>query len=219
MAVLKVNPNRSTMSGLKVKLASAERGHKLLKDKQDGLMRQFISLIRKNKELREKVEKELSRSFGDFLLASAAMSSEMLEEALSFPNSKLSVEIDAVNLMSVNVPKMKFNKEEGGNMYPYGYVNTSVELDDAIARLSLVMDHLLELAEIEKACQLMADEIESTRRRVNALEYRTIPDYRDTIRFIRMKLDENDRATTTRLMKVKDLIAQQEELERQKAKN
>lgn len=210
MAVLKVNPNRSTMSGLKTKLESAERGHKLLKDKQDGLMRQFISLIRKNKDLREEVERELSKSFGDFLLASAAMSPEMLEDALSSPSQKLLVAIEAVNLMSVNVPKMEFKRGDDETMYPYGFVNTSAELDDAIARLNLVMDKLLELAEVEKACQLMADEIESTRRRVNALEYRTIPDYRDTIKFIRMKLDENDRATTTRLMKVKELIAQQE---------
>ena len=199
------------MSNLKDKLGSAERGHKLLKDKQDGLMRKFISLIRKNKALREEVEKELSRSFGDFLLASAAMSPEMLEQALSFPSQSLTVEIKPVNLMSVNVPEMEFHRGEDDKMYPYGFVNTSAELDDAIARLNLVMDKLLELAEIEKACQLMADEIESTRRRVNALEYRTIPDYQDTIKFIRMKLDENDRATTTRLMKVKDLIAKQEQ--------
>lgn len=215
MAVLNVNPNRSELNNLKGKLETASRGHKLLKDKQDGLMRQFISMIRENKELREEVEKELSQSFADFLLASAAMSPEMLEEALSYPSQKLSVDIQAENFMSVNVPKMKFQKGDE-SMYPYGYVNTSAELDDAIERLNLVMDKVLLLAEKEKASQLMADEIQSTRRRVNALEYRTIPDYEDTIRYITNKLDENDRATTSRLMKVKDLIARQEEEERKK---
>lgn len=219
MAVLNVNPNRSELNTLKGKLETAARGHKLLKDKQDGLMRQFITMIRENKDLRVEVEKELSQSFADFLLASAVMSPEMLEEALSFPSQKLTVEIEPENLMSVNVPKMQFHRGEDESMYPYGYVNTSAELDDAIARLNLVMDKVLKLAEKEKASQLMADEIQSTRRRVNALEYRTIPDYQDTIKYITNKLDENDRATTSRLMKVKDLIAQQEARDRKEAAN
>ena len=200
MAKLNVNPTRMALSNLKGRLVTAKRGHKLLKDKQDELMRRFIEMIRKNKKLRIEVEKELSNSFKSFLLASAVMSPEFLEQAVAFPKEQVSVAIETKNVMSVNIPKMEFDRTEtSGAIFPYGYAQTSSELDDAI----------LELAEVEKACQLMADEIEKTRRRVNALEYRTIPDLEETIKFIRMKLDENERATITRLMKVKDIIAKQ----------
>lgn len=209
MAKLNVNPTRMELSTLKARLKTATRGHKLLKDKQDELMRRFIELIKKNKELRLEVEDDLGASFKDFLLASAVMSPEMMEEAVAVPKEKITVDIKKKNVMSVNVPVMNFKRElEGdeGSIYPYGFAQTSSELDDAIAKLYSIMPKLLELAEVEKACQLMADEIEKTRRRVNALEYRTIPDFEETIRFIRMKLDESERSTITRLMKVKDII-------------
>ena len=210
MAKLNVNPTRMALSNLKSRLVTAKRGHKLLKDKQDELMRRFIEMIRKNKDLLVEVEKALSNSFKSFLLASAVMSPEFLEQAVAFPKEQVSVAIETKNVMSVNIPKMEFNRTESkGAIFPYGFAQTSSELDDAILELHSVMDMLLELAEVEKACQLMADEIEKTRRRVNALEYRTIPDLEETIKFIRMKLDENERATITRLMKVKDIIAKQ----------
>ena len=207
MAKLKVNPTRMALSELKLRLVTAKRGHKLLKDKQDELMRQFINLIKENKKLRMEVEKELSESFKSFLLASATMSPLFLESAVSFPKEKLSVEIKSKNIMSVNVPEMKFVKEEmEGSIFPYGFVQTSAELDDTVIKLQKVLDNLLSLAEIEKSCQLMADEIEKTRRRVNALEYSTIPNLEETVKDIRMKLDENERATITRLMKVKQML-------------
>ena len=207
MAKLKVNPTRMALSELKLRLVTAKRGHKLLKDKQDELMRQFINLIKENKKLRMEVEKELSESFKSFLLASATMSPLFLESAVSFPKEKLSVEIKSKNIMSVNVPEMKFVKEEmEGSIFPYGFVQTSAELDDTVIKLQKVLDKLLSLAEIEKSCQLMADEIEKTRRRVNALEYSTIPNLEETVKDIRMKLDENERATITRLMKVKQML-------------
>ena len=207
MAKLKVNPTRMALSELKLRLVTAKRGHKLLKDKQDELMRQFINLIKENKKLRMEVEKELSESFKSFLLASATMSPLFLESAVSFPKEKLSVEIKSKNIMSVNVPEMKFVKKEmEGSIFPYGFVQTSAELDDTVIKLQKVLDNLLSLAEIEKSCQLMADEIEKTRRRVNALEYSTIPNLEETVKDIRMKLDENERATITRLMKVKQML-------------
>lgn len=212
MAKLNVNPTRMELTGLKKRLSTAKRGHKLLKDKQDELMRRFIELIKRNKSLRMKVEEELQDSFKDFLLASAVMSPEMLEESVAFPKENITVDIKKKNVMSVNVPVMNFiRKLEGdeGSIYPYGFAQTSSELDDAISKLYGIMSKLLELAEVEKACQLMADEIEKTRRRVNALEYRTIPDLEETIRFIRMKLDESERSTITRLMKVKDIISKE----------
>ena len=207
MAKLKVNPTRMALSELKLRLVTAKRGHKLLKDKQDELMRQFINVIKENKKLRMEVEKELSESFKSFLLASATMSPLFLESAVSFPKEKLSVDIKSKNIMSVNVPEMKFVKEEmEGSIFPYGFVQTSAELDDTVIKLQKVLDNLLSLAEIEKSCQLMADEIEKTRRRVNALEYSTIPNLEETVKDIRMKLDENERATITRLMKVKQML-------------
>jgi V/A-type H+-transporting ATPase subunit D len=207
MEKLKVNPTRMALSELKLRLVTAKRGHKLLKDKQDELMRQFINLIKENKKLRVEVEKELSESFKSFLLASATMSPLFLESAVSFPKEKLSVDIKSKNIMSVNVPEMKFVKEEmEGSIFPYGFVQTSAELDDTVIKLQKVLDNLLSLAEIEKSCQLMADEIEKTRRRVNALEYSTIPNLEETVKDIRMKLDENERATITRLMKVKQML-------------
>ncbi|MGB4588480.1 MAG: V-type ATP synthase subunit D [Clostridiaceae bacterium] len=216
MPKLNVNPTRMELTKLKVRMVTAKRGHKLLKDKQDELMRRFILMIRRNKLLREEVEKELTEVFKGFLIASAIMSPEFLEEAVSFPKEEITVDIKKKNVMSVNVPVMNFIRklaDDPGSIYPYGYAQTSSDLDDAISRLYAIMPKLLELAEVEKSCQLMADEIEKTRRRVNALEYRTIPELVETVKFIRMKLDENERITTTRLMKVKDII-QKAELEK-----
>ena len=213
MAKLNVNPTRMELSRLKIRLKTAVRGHKLLKDKQDELMRQFIDMIKKNKKLRERVEGMLQNSFKDFLLSRGVMSDEMLENAIAYSKEKIGVEVKKKNIMSVNVPQMTFVKENEGNqgmIYPYGYAQTSADLDDAIDGLSSVMDNLLELAEVEKACQLMADEVEKTRRRVNALEYMTIPQLKETIRFIQMKLDENERGSITRLMKVKDMMSKKE---------
>ncbi|ALA95511.1 V-type ATP synthase subunit D [Leptotrichia sp. oral taxon 212] len=213
MAKLNVNPTRMELSKLKIRLKTAVRGHKLLKDKQDELMRQFIDMIKKNKKLREKVEEMLQNSFKDFLLSRGVMSDEMLESAIAYPKEKIGVEVKKKNIMSVNVPQMTFVRENEGNqgmIYPYGYAQTSADLDDAIDGLNSVMDNLLELAEVEKACQLMADEVEKTRRRVNALEYMTIPQLKETIRFIQMKLDENERGSITRLMKVKDMMSKKE---------
>lgn len=217
MARLHVSPTRMVLADLKRRRITAIRGHKLLKDKQDELMRQFIEKVRYNMSLRQEVEEQLAESFRDFMLASAVMSPEMLEQAVSFSKTKLLVEIQSVNHMSVHIPEMNFVRQsivEGeteipeGTGQPYGYAQTSGDLDAAIERLDRVLERLLELAEIEKSCQLMADEIESTRRRVNALEFRTIPDLDETIKYIRMKLEENERATITRLMKVKEMISE-----------
>ncbi|WP_244833128.1 V-type ATP synthase subunit D [Clostridium sp. BJN0001] len=209
MAKLNVNPTRMELTKLKKRLQTASKGHKLLKDKQDELMRQFINLIKYNNKIRKEVEDELSGSLKDFVMARAVMSSEFLEEAIVYPKEKITVDVGNKNIMSVNVPVMNFKRQlEGdeGSIYPYGFANTSSELDDAIAKLYGILPKLLELAEVEKSGQLMADEIEKTRRRVNALEYMTIPRLQETIRDIKMKLEENERGATTRLMKVKSMI-------------
>lgn len=212
MARLNVTPTRMNLNTLKKRLATSKRGYKLLKDKQDELMRQFLEKIRENKRLREEVEADLKESSKGFLMASSFMSPEFLEEAVSFPTQKIGVDIRVKNVMSVRIPQMEFKIDKGGNenasIYPYGLSQTSADLDLAIRGLTKVMDKLLTLAELEKSTQLMADEIEGTRRRVNALEYRTIPDLEETIKYIRAKLEENERATISRLMKVKDIISE-----------
>lgn len=219
MAILKVNPTRMELSELKKKLQTAKKGHKLLKDKQDELVRRFIEIVRQNEELRREVEEELTQSFKDFTMASALAIPDFLELALAMPKQKVYVNIDVENVMSVAIPQMEFVKEnaveieegkQSSSIYPYGFTHTNSELDEAIMRLDQILDKLLKLAEIEKTSQLMADEIEVTRRRVNALEYRTIPDLEDTIKSIRMRLEESERETITRLMKTKDLIAKAE---------
>ena len=215
MARLNVNPTRMELTKLKKRLGTATRGHKLLKDKQDELMRRFIDLIKHNNELRKSVEEELQNSFKDFVMASALMSSEFLEEAIAYPKESISVEVETKNLMSVNVPIMKFKRkleDDPGSIYPYGFASTSGELDGAIEKLYSILPELLELAEVEKSCQLMADEIEKTRRTVNALEYMTIPQLKQTIKYIKMKLSENERSALTRLMKVKSMMEKTQEL-------
>ncbi|GAA0721872.1 V-type ATP synthase subunit D [Clostridium malenominatum] len=212
---LNVNPTRMELTKLKKRLVTATRGHKLLKDKQDELMRRFIDLIKHNNEIRKNVEEELQKSLKDFVMARALMSSEFLEEAIVFPKESISLDVEKKNIMSVNVPVMKFIRkmeEDPGSIYPYGFANTSGELDTAIEKLYGILPKLLELAQVEKSCQLMADEIEKTRRRVNALEYMTIPQLQETIKYIVMKLDENERGNLTRLMKVKSMMKEKENI-------
>lgn len=209
MARLNVNPTRMELSKLKKRLVTATRGHKLLKDKQDELMRRFIDLVKYNNKLRKEVENQLQGAFKDFVMSRALMSSEFLEEAIVYPKESISLDVESKNVMSVNVPIMKFKRAlEGdeGSIYPYGFANTSAELDESLEKLYGILPQLLELAEVEKSCQLMADEIEKTRRRVNALEYMTIPQLQETIKYIKMKLEENERGSLTRLMKVKSMM-------------
>lgn len=217
MARLNVNPTRMVLTSLKQKLAVAVRGHKLMKDKRDELMKQFLELARKNKALREEMEEQLAEVYGNFTIASAVMSSQMMEEALMFPKQGVAIEVGQKNVMSVEVPVFDFTTttDDLTDIYPYGFATTSGELDKAIARLSEVFPVMLELAAMEKETALLAQEIEKTRRRVNALEYIMIPQLQETIKYIKMKLDENERGNQTRLMKVKDMMLAQAIKEKQ----
>ena len=211
MANITVNPTRMELTRLKGKLRTAQRGHKLLKDKRVDLMKQFLETVREVRALRAEVEEELMVVHKSFTVASALMSAEALEQALLYPKQSVELTMSFQNIMSVNVPIYQFQTKtkSDSNIYPYGFSATSGELDTAVDALGKVFQKLLKLAEIEKAAQLMAEEIEKTRRRVNALEYLVIPNTQETIRYITMKLDENDRATTIRLMKVKEMILKQ----------
>lgn len=211
MAVLNVNPTRMELTNLKRKLVTAQRGHKLLKDKRDELMRRFLDLVRENKELRRKVEEGIARANAHMAVARSVMSDNTIDVALMLSTQSMELDISEQNVMSVMIPKydvkMKTAKED--DIYSYGYAFTSDDLDVAVKSLSDIMPLMIRLAEVEKSCQMMADEIEKTRRRVNALEHVMIPQYQETIKYITMKLDENERSTTTRLMKVKDMMLAQ----------
>ena len=208
MPNITVNPTRMELTRTKARLRTAQRGHKLLKDKRDELMRQFMDIVRENRALREKVEQSLLRAHSSFTVASAVMSPELLEQALLVPKQSVELNMSVENIMSVNVPRYSFRTktQDAADIYPYGFAQTSGELDDAVAALSGILPDLLRLAEIEKTAQLLAGEIERTRRRVNALEYVKIPQMQETVKYITMKLEENERANTIRLMKVKDMI-------------
>jgi V/A-type H+-transporting ATPase subunit D len=199
------------LSKLKKKLVSARRGHKLLKDKRDELMRQFMNLIRENRQLRTEVEAAIKEANRYMAVAGSVMQREVLETALMLPKQEVELEVSEKNVMSVYIPefKTKYRSGDTNDIYSYGMAFTSIDLDGAVSSLSAVFPKMIRLAEIEKSCQLMADEIEKTRRRVNALEHIMIPDYEETIKFITMKLSENERSTTTSLMKVKDMVLKQ----------
>ncbi|MBQ9899482.1 MAG: V-type ATP synthase subunit D [Ruminococcus sp.] len=211
MARLNVNPTRMELSKLKKKLVSARRGHKLLKDKRDELMRQFMILIREDRELRSEVETAIGVANRYMAVAGSVMQREVLDTALMIPKQEVELEVGEKNVMSVYIPefKPKFRTSDSSDIYSYGTAFTSIDLDGAVSALSEVFPKMIRLAEVEKACQLMADEIEKTRRRVNALEHIMIPDYEETIKYITMKLSENERSTTTSLMKVKDMVLKQ----------
>ena len=211
MAVTVTNPTRMELTRLKGKLKTAQRGHKLLKDKRDELMKQFLDTVREVRALRTRVEEELMQVHGSFTVASALMSGPAMEQALMYPKQSVELDMTFQNVMSVNVPvyHYKTRTDDTGDIFPYGFANTSGELDGAVEALGDVFQSMLKLAQIEKTAQLLAEEIEKTRRRVNALEYVMIPQTQEATRYISMKLDENDRATTTRLMKVKDMLLDQ----------
>ena len=207
MARLNVNPTRMELRTLKNRLKTAVRGHKLLKDKADETIRQFMSYIRLNKELREEIEGEVTDALRSFLMASAVNSPETIEEAVAMPARSVKLRSDVKNIMSVSVPSIEIEEGDATELYPYSFATVSSELDSSIAKLSEVLVKLVRLAEVEKTCNMLADEIEKNRRRVNALEYVMIPDHEETIKYITMKLDENERANTIRLMKVKSMLA------------
>lgn len=220
MARMNVNPTRMVLSTLKNQLRVAVKGHKLLKDKRDEMMKIFLDLAREIQKLREEVDPQLGDVYGSFSVARAVMAPEMLEEALMYPKQSVDLIASTKNVMSVNVPEFDFemHSSDQSDVYPYGFATTSGELDKSIEKLTELFPKLLQLAAMEKEAMLLADEIEKTRRRVNALEYVKIPNYQETIKYIKMKLDEDERGNQTRLMKVKDMMLQ-EELEARRKKD
>ncbi len=211
MAATQVNPTRMELTRLKKKLVTAIKGHRLLKDKRDELMREFLDLVRENMELRLRVEEGIKSANTNFVIARAGMSEEILHAALMAPKQEVTLIDDTKNVMSVDIPVYKYTTRtpDPNDIYSYGFAFTSSDLDGAVKSLADILPEMLRLAEVEKSCQLMASEIEKTRRRVNALEHVIIPETKSGIKYITMKLDENERSTQIRLMKVKDMMLEE----------
>ena len=211
MALKQVNPTRMELTRLKKKLVTATRGHKLLKDKRDELMRRFLETVRENMEVRKRVEAGIRSANVNFVIAKAGMSDAVLSEALMAPKQEVYLTTGYQNVMSVDIPQYEYRTRSAdpNDIYSYGFAYTSGDMDGAVRSLADILPDMLKLAELEKSCQLMAAEIEKTRRRVNALEHVIIPETRESIKYITMKLDENERGSQVRLMKVKNMMLEE----------
>ncbi len=206
---LNVNPTRMELKRLKTRLKMAVRGHKLLKDKSDEMIRRFMEFANQNKALREQVEVELKSALTTFVVAKAVSDDAVIQEAVAMPSKSVKIELDSQNVMSVEVPLISVKASGEGDKYPYSFSAVTAELDNSVEVMNGLLESMVKLAEVEKTCNMLAIEIETTRRRVNALEYVMIPQLEETIKFITMKLDENERSTIVRLVKVKAMIAEE----------
>ena len=203
---LKVNPTRMELKRLKERLKTASRGHKMLKDKSDEMIRRFVVFARENKKLREEVEVELANALKTFLLSKSISDDFVIQEAVAMAGREVELKLSTKNVMNVQVPTINISEKDVKEKYPYSFATVTSELDSSIATISELLVKLVKLAEVEKTCNMLAIEIEKNRRRVNALEYVMIPQTEDAIKDITMKLDENERSNTVRLMKVKTII-------------
>ena len=210
MSRLNVNPTRMELKKLKARLKTAIRGHKLLKDKSDEMIRRFSALIKLNKTMRDEIEQSLSEVLKEFSYAKGQLSKGALENAFMMPTATLQIERGVTSIMNVEVPKLTVKESRGKEAYPYAFAQITSEADYSVKRIAEVIAKLVELAQIEKQVAMLADEIERNKRRVNALEYVMIPELTENIKYITAKLDENERASITRLMKVKSMIAQRQ---------
>ena len=204
---LNVNPTRMELRNLKRRLSTAVKGHKMLKDKADEMVRRFVELAKENKRLREEIETDLAGALNAFMLARASSEDYIIEEAVAYPGASLTVKAEIDSIMSVPVPSIAIEKDESGDIFPYSFAQVTAQPDSSIVTVTELADKMVKLAQVEKSCNMLSIEIEKNRRRVNALEYVMIPMIEETIKYITMKLDENERSNTVRLMKVKTMLA------------
>lgn len=205
MALGTVNPTRMELTRVKRQLSTAKRGHKLLKDKQDEFVQRFMEIIKENRALRLEVEEELAKIMKKFISAKQKMSFEGIVEALMVPSNTASLSTSSRTVMNIKIPTIQYEAKDKIDL-TYGFAFTHPDLDDAIMKLSKLLPKMIKMAELEKACDMLAKEIEKTRRRVNAIEFIMIPEMEETIRFITMKLEDNERSNIIRLMKSKEII-------------
>jgi len=202
--ILSANPTRMELLRLKKKIVLALRGHKLLKDKQDELVRHFLSFIKEWETLRSKVENELVGAFYSFFVAYLSIQKEILKESLAGSQMNLELSISRKRVANLQIPQVSVLKK--GEPINYGFVNTIEELDRAIQKYAAATENIIRLAAIERSIVLLSIEIKKTRRRVNALEYVLIPNLRDTIKYISMKMGELERNRLTQLMRIKEIV-------------
>lgn len=210
MARLNVNPTRMELKKLKQRLSTAKRGHKLLKDKSDEMIRRFSVIIKENKRLREEATALLADALKEFSAARALLGDAETENAFNMPSTSLNLKLDTESVMNVSVPKITVEETKRGGM-PYSYALITSEADYSVKKITKAITVLVQLAAVEKKVQMLADEIVRNKRRVNALEYIMIPQLEETIKYITSKLGENERGALTRLMKVKSMINERQE--------
>lgn len=203
MARLNVNPTRMELKKLKARLDTAKRGHKLLKDKSDEMIRRFSVIIKENKALRDEVELELAETLKQFAVARSVTPAYQAETAFAMPSVATSAECGTGSVMGVVVPALSLSQTKRADGLPYAFSEMTGEADYSVERAGALLPKMLKLAEVEKTVRMLAVEIERNKRRVNALEYVMIPQLEETIKYIKSKLDENERAAVIRLMKVK----------------
>ena len=208
MALLKVNPTRIALLRLKKELKVAKKGHKLLKDKRDGLVKKFMAVIYETRDLRQSVEERLGSAFDSYTRATSLIAKAALDTALMVPNAKIDLEVDIKSVMSVKIPEFKVDKS--GSAFSYGMLETTGDLDNAMVKFDTIFVDILKLAQLEKTAENLAEEIEKTRRRVSALENVRIPNLEETIKFITMQLDERNRDAVVSTMRVKAMILEKE---------
>ena len=208
MSRLNVNPTRMALKGLKARLKTAQRGHKLLKDKTDEMVRRFSQMIKENKVLREEVESEIVLVLKQFSIARSLMSKQDVEQAFNMPSVSIELDCEYKTILNLETPKLNLSENHSVSKFPYSFIDITSEVDHSVALVGKLLAKIIKLAEVEKTVMMLADEIEKSKRRVNALEYVMIPDLEETIKYITMKLEENERGSLTRLMKVKEMIAE-----------
>lgn len=206
--ILKVSPTRIALLNLKKELKVAQKGHKLLKDKRDGLIKKFMAVIYEARSVRQSVEERLGQAFDSYQRATMVGSPQALETALLLPNAHVSLRVEIKNVMSVRIPEFSIKKE--GSAFAYGFLDTPGDLDQAMVKFDEVFTDILHLAQLEKTAENLADEIEKTRRRVSALENVMIPNLHETIKFISLQLEERARDAIVSTMRVKAMIVAKE---------
>jgi len=201
---LAVNPNRMELLKLKKRLALAQRGHKLLQDKQEQLMRYFLRYVHRARELRKQVQDMTDEALRRFDLCRLLTPENSLAAALSYPAGELKLKVEVTRLLNVRIPRLELESQP--DPFTYGLAHTSSDLDQSLRVLSEAVPLMMELVNVEKTIFILSEEIEKTRRRVNALEFVFIPNITETIKYIEMKLAELERSNINRLMRLKELV-------------